>query len=806
MEVAILRARAEWRRRWASYALLALVVALVGAVALTAVAGARRTRSVLDRYDRAARPAQVFGILAPQAAAVAEQVVRLPEVERGAVIANVFAFPEDGYLAFYAPVGTPTREPFHRELVVEGRHADPRAPDELVVPEPVARRYELEPGDRLTIHTPSREQGRCLTGELDAPRCASVFEAFSDDGVDVTRFRGPVVDLRVVGISRGVEDIGASEQVVQLVALTPGFLEEYGRDVYTRQAYAVRLREGVTPEEFQEAIEPLVPAEHLLDFAILDTRVDTLRSTFGSLANGLLVFGAVAALAGVVAIAQSVGRQVVGLVADGGVVAGLGRTRAQRAFDAAVAVAPAAFAGAALGVVGAWVASSMMPIGDARLLEPARGRDLDVLVLACGAGILVAIGLGAAVVPAARRPAVRGPRRLAALAARMTGRFRLPVPASVGFANALDPGSGRRTLPVRAALSAAALGVAGIAAVAVVGASMQRLADDPARHGWFADLTLSGELGPGGASVGSEDVESALAAEPGVTAVTRVWQGLRARVEGRDTPAVAQRFVEGDAGVVIVDGRAPVSADEVAAGAITARRAGVRIGDRLTVEGRELTVVGQAIFPSLTDGYPLAEGILVSERGMRALRLQRNGDAWGTRLAVRVDPDADRDGVLDRLARFNAGARPRPEDVLPIEVQQLTTLDRLPVVLAGFLAVLALVGVGHVLVLTVRRRGVELAALRALGSTKGTVSRVVTWQAVTMALAGTVAGVPAGVVVGRALWQRIADAYGVATDPAWPAAQLAVTVPLALAACLLGAALPARRARRLPVAATLRSE
>ncbi len=47
-----LRARSEWRRHWLALGALTLLVALTGAVVFTTVAGARRTRSSVDRAAR----------------------------------------------------------------------------------------------------------------------------------------------------------------------------------------------------------------------------------------------------------------------------------------------------------------------------------------------------------------------------------------------------------------------------------------------------------------------------------------------------------------------------------------------------------------------------------------------------------------------------------------------------------------------------------------------------------------------------------------------------------------------------------
>ena len=105
-----------------------------------------------------------------------------------------------------------------------------------------------------------------------------------------------------------------------------------------------------------------------------------------------------------------------------------------------------------------------------------------------------------------------------------------------------------------------------------------------------------------------------------------------------------------------------------------------------------------------------------------------------------------------------------------------------------------------------RRRAHDFAVLRALGCTPRQVDRIVAWQATMLAIAGTVIGAPLGILLGRFVWTRLADAYGVRADTAWPWVTIAIaligTVVLANAIALL----PARRAGQRPVMEMLRTE
>ena len=60
MEVVRALLRSDLRRRWRAWAALALLVALVGGVAMASVAGYRRTSSAMDRFLAYHRPPNAF--------------------------------------------------------------------------------------------------------------------------------------------------------------------------------------------------------------------------------------------------------------------------------------------------------------------------------------------------------------------------------------------------------------------------------------------------------------------------------------------------------------------------------------------------------------------------------------------------------------------------------------------------------------------------------------------------------------------------------------------------------------------------
>jgi ABC-type lipoprotein release transport system permease subunit len=141
----------------------------------------------------------------------------------------------------------------------------------------------------------------------------------------------------------------------------------------------------------------------------------------------------------------------------------------------------------------------------------------------------------------------------------------------------------------------------------------------------------------------------------------------------------------------------------------------------------------------------------------------------------------------------------------PAEIVNYRTMGNTPGLLGATLASAAVIALGLTLFTTVRRRRHDLALLKSLGFTRRQLAAVVAWQASVAVAIGVIIGVPLGIVAGRALWNRFANALHVVPQPTIPTLTIALIAIGALVLANLVAAIPGLQAAR-PSTATLLHE
>lgn len=805
MSAVALLVRSGFRRRWRGLIVLALLVGFAGAVTLGAAAGATRSATSYGRFLESTRTQDVLVFAQDVSPADVAQLRSLPDVA-GVGHARQLALvrPDGDFLAVGGAVDDTLFRDVNRLRLVRGRDTAPGATDEVVLGEPLAEASHLGVGDTLAVR--SFTQAQVDNG---------------DAAVDGAVPAGPDVQLRVVGISRSPLDLSLQGLAGGVLLLPRPFVDAYGGDIGNFSGRSggvlfVRLADGgAGVDRFLAQLgEVLGDRPFEVDPAALSE--GGVQDSIDLLAIGIAAFGAVAGIAGLIAVSLIISREVALLASGQRAVSDLGLLRSRRAIAIASPVTIALAAGGVVAVLGAWAASPLMPFGIAGRAEPDPGPQFDTLTLGAGA-LAGAVVLGGVTAVASwrrtrtRRSDDRTLRNPPAVS-RVLEETGLTPPTVIGVSMALESGRGETSLPVRSSLAGTAIAVLGVTAATVFGASLGGLRESPSVYGANWDVIVNDvQSQPTAAEPRCGSTNTSLSDDRDIDALANACT-LSITLDGRALGAVGLTSVRGSIEPTMVAGRAPEGIDEVALGWQTMDALSLRIGDQ--VVGRtpagalDYRVVGVVVVPSIGDPQAIADGAVFTGDGLR--RLEVPGSLTGTSaLVVRFHGDVDRTEAsrnIERTATEASGGSGVLRPAVPLEVERLREVDRLPMALGAFLAILGIVAIGHLLFTSVQRRHRDFAILKSLGFRRGQIYRTVFTQATTVALVGLLVGLALGIVAGSALWDATAEAMGVPAVVEIPLLGLVGITVVTLTIANSVAALAARAAARTKPAAVLRVE
>ncbi|HYA51236.1 MAG TPA: ABC transporter permease, partial [Streptosporangiaceae bacterium] len=587
-----LRLRAELRHQWRVWLALAVLLGVIGGIALTAAAGARRTDTAYPRFLRASHAAQL-AVFPPRSGfgGYFRAVARLPEVSSSASAAFLQmslpgrgASPYSGLTAEASPVGG-DGVALDRVKVLAGRLFDPADPRAVMISQQLADQEHLRPGG--TLHLIGYPQRGPRADVRHAVRLA----------------------FRVSGVVAFTDQIAAPSYPRLL--LTPAFAR-------TRQAMSfnpaggalyVVLRPHADAAAFTRQATALAARYRVGNpqIAHLATTYAAVQRAIRPEAAALAIFAALAGLIMLAIIGQLLSRQLALDSAEFPILRGLGMSRSRLVALSLARVAVVTAAGAAVAVVVAIAASPLMPIGPARFAEPSPGVEINLAIL--GAGFVLIAGVPLLVmVPAALRATNRagGALGLAEPAAsahpsRLSPALGLAgsVPGNLGVRMAFEPGHGRTAVPVRSALVGTTVAVAAVVAAMVFGASFLGLVGTPHLYGqnWPQELNLQAGAVPW--AIG----EKVLAQVKGLTGYAGGNYGevsvAAPASSGTVVPAIGLDQLRGRGFLTLLAGRAPAGPHEIALGARTLRTLGLHVGQRamVGVNGRasQMRIVGSAV-------------------------------------------------------------------------------------------------------------------------------------------------------------------------------------------------------------------
>lgn len=721
-----------------------------------------------------------------------------------------------GYLSLSS---LPTDPRLRGGRLAEGRW--PAGPDELALSAGTARRYGLAVGQPVSVVDGVAERTYPLrvTGLVAEPR--SLLTEGSASGTVTLEFlaRWETSALHLVLVEPGRTPADVAETVREVlppdteVATAGAYAQAQLRDLTdgTDLAGIVLLVAGgvalVTGSMIITNTFAIVVAQRRRQIGLLRT----LGATGADVRRGLWAEAGLVGLAG-----AAVG---VGL----GLLLGTAAAELTGARATGIRVPWGQVAGAAVAGVAVTLAATVLPTRQATRIPPlaalttvpepaARSRVSRVRIVASaglvGVGaLLVALGfLRPELVPAPVFP----PTLLAAMVGCallafgiLTGAPVFLVPVLRGAQRLL-----RRTPPVvrlaaanagrnprRTAAGTVALMLAvGLIVTLQVGAASARASVlDEVDREFPVDLAVSN---PGGAVAAG--LADRVRTVPGIAAVAEV-AGTSVVIAGRG-PDNGEWPVVGlapEAGAVVAAGFDRVRDGVALAHRYTLAAAGLSEGQRVTLEhgSRRVEVAVEASDVAFSGGFVTATSTLA--------RLAP--DAPLTQLWAAAADGADARAVIADVQQVLVA---QPGLLLEGSLEQSATLaevlDTLVLVataLLGVAALIAVIGVGNTLGLSVLERRRESALLRALGLQRRQLYAALAGEAVLLALVGAVVGVAAGVLFGAigaaAMLRELGPLRLVVPVP-----EVAAVVAVAVLAGMLASVLPARRAaREAPVAA-----
>lgn len=786
----------EVSRRKVPFLALVIVVAVVVAVVAGGVAGARRTASVVNRFrDRQVTSDVVVRAFSPDLGTDPEAGVRLGDAllrvdgVTGASVGVGFpveAAPPEYFMVYASPDGRLHRRT-DRPVVREGRLPRADAPDEIAVNEQAVEHMGLRIGD-----------------EVSGPTLAhgAAEQVFGPEGT-FPGFVGPTLTLRVVGIVTLPADVSGRAAIAGPEAVaSPAFVHAYGPliDSYSTFVYLQTAGEP-SPELVSRVVESAGEEVGDHEVNVLTTGAlwaDSLSTTVRTVAWTILVISAFLAVAGLLVVAQWVRREVLIAGSQDATLRALGMSRLDRVITAAGPSLIAIAVGAVLGSAGAVALSGWFPIGLARSAEVEPGWRPDPVLLLVGAAVASALIAVAALAGRGLTRHRSTNRRTIRRASSFLARLGVRPPVALGVGLALDSDRGPRAVPARSAALAAIVAMAGLTAVLVVGSSADAVVDEPARYGWtwssMPDVLTDDE---------DTLVERTMATDgvDGIAEIRFTQVGWR----GQPEPAMSFDVRGGDVHLAVLDGRGPVDLDEVAVSQAFANEHGIAIGDTVDVDDpsggapSSLEVVGLVVGPMIDDE---SRALVLTPDSLDRFAQTEPSEYPAIRYAGPADPSRVEQDLSEVGFRFTETTRPQP----PAEVLQFRNVRPLFTAVLVLVALLGGAGISHVLAVSVRRRRVDFAVLRAMGFVRRDVRRAVAAQASASTFIGIVVGVPVGVVVAMTLWRMAVERLGIVDTASLPWIALGAVAALALGGSLVIAVVLGRSAGRRPIAATLRSE
>jgi putative ABC transport system permease protein len=346
-------------------------------------------------------------------------------------------------------------------------------------------------------------------------------------------------------------------------------------------------------------------------------------------------------------------------------------------------------------------------------------------------------------------------------------------------------------------MAAVVLGVTSVTLAIGLGDSLTRYQRAEARSG-----AVQVEVFPsGGPDGGSAQDEALLRSVPGTRYVLGAAD-LMVRQVG-STEQTMLKLYKGDTdalGQLVLEGRWPSAAGEVAVAKRFLVQRGLSIGDTFTVEAGTgpipVRIVGMVLYNETET--------IIADWSTAALV---DPDAFPDRFEVQLAEGTSVQAYIDAVRKTAPGLVAVPpeagEEFILIALVTFTLLTLM-------LTVVAALGVFNTAVLSTRERRRDLGMLKSIGMTPSQVTVMVVTSMAALGALGGLLGIPIGIAAHRVVLPAMANAAQVGFPDAvlnvYKAPTLVLLALAGVAIAAIGAFLPARSAARTTIAQVLHNE
>ncbi len=236
--------------------------------------------------------------------------------------------------------------------------------------------------------------------------------------------------------------------------------------------------------------------------------------------------------------------------------------------------------------------------------------------------------------------------------------------------------------------------------------------------------------------------------------------------------------------------------DQALVGAVAAELLGLSSGDRIALNGADITVAGILEETGSDEDYQVFVPLETLQKAFDKEGLISSMDIRALCNACPVVMIAD--DINNAIPGVRAIA---VQQVASAEAEMMGRINRFMLALAGITLAVGLFGVGNTMMRSVNERIKDIGIMRAVGASHNQIMKVFIYQAIIIGIVGGVFGYLAGILLAYALGPVLFGVSSISPVPQY----FPLALGLAIGVAVIATVYPAFRAARIKVADSFRS-